>query len=163
MLLAALAVAPWTLNRVREEQPRSIGLTHPPVPSSVAELEGVLITGRTAPPGSGPAYAFLRVRAGGEERLWLDSGVVAATGGSPARWKVVADVQLPPRASGRVLVMHGCWRAGRLDPTVVAVARADTAEVLTGVERAWKADLRRRRLVPITPIGVRCDNEAYGL
>jgi hypothetical protein len=106
------------------------------------------------------------VVAGGRRMLWLSVRTSAAGGSAPAPWVVTDAVRLPARMTGRAVGWPGlCGRRRRaarpaagppqpedvaLEPALVAVVRVESGvAVLTRVERAWRADPARDRLVPL--------------
>jgi hypothetical protein len=138
-----------------------VGAEHPPVPAQAERLAGALIT--SVPSASGPEYALTHLRIDSGERVWLDSLIGRGEQGRQARWRVVGELELPVVPESHTVVIHLCRVRGVADHGLVAIARQDTARILTSVWRAWRADLSARRFRELAPADVSCENEGYSL
>ncbi|HEV8304026.1 MAG TPA: hypothetical protein VGQ25_03610 [Gemmatimonadales bacterium] len=79
-------------------------------------------------------------------------------------WEVADAMLLPAVPDGHTLVRGTCGRAGSADGSIAAIARADARRgaPYRVVTRAWRADLKRRRLEEIPTAGLRCINKPLG-
>lgn len=141
-----------------------VGTRYPPMPQGVEIHRGTTIgTPDTA------HYAIAEVTAGGDRLLWL-----ARRAGEEAGrqlWDVTDVLRLPELGPDRwlVLALCGAPRPGAvapfepedvvLDPAIVAIARSAPEDVLTRIDRAWRADRRAGRFESIATTGVVCLNE----
>jgi hypothetical protein len=65
-------------------------------------------------------------------------------------------LRLPQFGDDAVLVTADCSIDGNPDFEVIALAERPRTEQVTRIRRAWRADRRRERIVPISPRGVTC-------
>ena len=79
-------------------------------------------------------------------------------------WEVADAMPLPAVPDGHTLVRGTCSAAGSAAGSIAAIARADARRgaPYRVVTRAWRADLKRRRLEEIPTAGLRCVNKPLG-
>ena len=58
--------------------------------------------------------------------------------------------------------MGVCASRGSHDDALIAVAQQVDSDSLRTVLRAWRADREAGRIIPVSTIGVVCENEGYG-
>lgn len=138
------------------------GTRYPPAP------EGVVIErGTTLGPADTASFALAEVVTDTGRLIWL--GKRADGAGDGSLWSVVDVLELPALGDGRWLMLAICGSLApgappepeevRLDPAVIAIARAGEDAVLADLERAWRASPATGEIEPIPPTGLVCLND----
>ena len=108
-------------------------------------------------------YALSEVQKGRERMLWFEYLTHRDQGNAPY-WEVKDVLVLPGIRRNQVLVFSLCFSGQKPDSEIVAIADYQPeAEFFTRVRRAWRANRSVERFEEISPRGVKCTNEGYGV
>jgi len=61
------------------------------------------------------------------------------------------------------LYYHFCYKDGKNDQEIIAIAKYEEEEFLTKIVKAWRADLKNEKIIEIPIDGITVSNEEYGL
>ena len=122
----------------------------PPLANARRELAWLIQTGDTA-----QAWG-VEILVQGNRRLALFSRQVGRSGPNPV-WQVLDAGWLPEISSSYRLAAR-CRRGQVEEQELFAIARSTTAEELTDVQAAWRANTATGRFEPVHKDGVRCAN-----
>ncbi len=145
-----------------------IGLRYPPLPAGWKEVSSAFLPAVAG--GTDHAIAWVQTDSG--DYLWLGRAVPVPVGPSPTAegggsrpiWELRDTLRLPALASDQQIVVAQCsLRRDPSDAEIAAIATAASADSLTGIVAAWRADRRSERFVPIATAGVACHNPGYGV
>jgi len=95
--------------------------------------------------------------------LWFEYFTHRDQTGTP--YSEVKDVLVLPNISrNQVLVYALCFSGQKPDSEIVAIADYQRyAQFFTRVRRAWRANRSLERFEEMSPGGVKCTNEGYGV
>lgn len=80
-----------------------------------------------------------------------------------ARWRLLDVLPYPVLPEGYGLTIGLCEIDGRVAPNVAAtVDMSRDTEWFAAIDKAWRLDFGRKRLVETRPDGIRCRNEGFG-
>lgn len=124
---------------------------YPPFPSRYSSLDGVLF----ADDMRAPEFELDSVVGPKGKELWF--GARLPFDGTPLHPARLLDVlRFPSFGEDAVLILTDCRMEGTPDFEVIALAQRPRTEEATVIRRAWRADRRRERIVPIPTRGVTC-------
>lgn len=155
MILAAFAYGQTAASYIGYEYK---GYTPDTVmPNGVKHLGGALISDIN----KDPVYGIAQVSKGRTQMLWLEVSTGQNETGVTG-WRVL-DVISFPKLSGSQHAMLPldpaveCTRNGKTVPYLVAIGRIDTRRAVFTAQRAWIADIDKKRFTPASTRGLRCN------
>ena len=157
---AQLATAPGKRDTSAVERTKYVGLRHgASLPNDLKNVGGALVSGLN----EAKEYGISEVRRRSIRMLWFEYMTHRDQAGAPY-WKVKDVLVLPSIPRKQVLVYALCFSGQKPDSEIVAIAdyKRD-AEFFTRVRRAWRANRSIERFEEISPRGIKCTNEGYGL
>ncbi len=108
-------------------------------------------------------YAISEVRRGRKGMLWFEYLTHRDQAGSPY-WEVRDVLVLPVIRRGQVLAYSSCFSRQKPDPEIVAIVDYQpNVEFFTRARRAWRAKRSVERFEEISPRGIKCTNEGFGM
>ena len=126
------------------------------MPNGVRHLGGGLISDFDLD----PVYGISQVSKGKTQMLWLEASTGRNEKGITG-WRVL-DVVSVPALAGAQHFMFGpdpaveCFRNGKAVPHLVALGRIDRRRAVFTVQRAWFADIAKKKFTPASTRGLRC-------
>jgi hypothetical protein len=79
-----------------------------------------------------------------------------------AHHKTVSHIVIPQLREGETYAL-GCSVNGKPDPEVVVYAKRTDKEFHTEITHAWRANRRLEKFEKISPKGIKCVNEGFGV
>lgn len=133
-----------------------IGLVYHKVPQGLTETGGWVIDLENS-------YAISQISSGKTRMLWLEK--LSRTGKKVTSNQVLDVLVLPKIDKGMILVggMYMIKFQNRYDPTLIAIAQYEEKEFLTKVKYAWRVNLKTKKISPIEPKGLVCNNVSWGI
>ena len=137
-----------------------VGLRHgSKLPDGLKNLGGSLVSEA----GAGKEYGLAEVHRGKIKMLWFERLTHRDAAGLPY-WEVEDFLILPPVRKNQVLAYSTCFSGSEPDREVIAIADYQrSAEFFTRVRRAWRANRKTGKFEEISPRGIKCTNEGFGL
>jgi len=150
MLSAAAASAQYVGYEYKGVTPETV------LPNGVKHLGGGLISDIDAD----PTYGISQVSKGKTEMLWLE----VSTGQNETGiigWRVLDVVSFPALMRTQHIHMHHdpaieCSRGGKIVDDLVAVGTINRSRGTYTPQRAWIADITKKKFVPTATAGLRC-------
>ena len=126
------------------------------MPNGVKHLGGALISDIN----KDPVYGIAQVSKGRTQMLWLEASTGQNEKGVTG-WRVLDVISFPKLASPQHVMMPldpavACTRNGKTVPYLVALGRIDTRRAVFTVQRAWIADIDKKKFTPASIRGLRC-------
>ena len=138
---------------------RYIGLRHnSTVPANLKDVGGALVS----EVGDAREYGLSEIHKGRVRMIWFERLTHRDETGRP-NWEVKDVLVLPALRKNQVLVYAMCYSGKQPDKEIVAIADYQDAEFLTRLHRAWRANRKTEKFEPISPKGIKCTNEGYGV
>ena len=127
------------------------------MPNGVKHLGGALISDIN----KDPVYGIAQVSKGRTQMLWLEVSTGQNEKGVTG-WRVLDVISFPkPIGSQHAMLPLDpaveCTRNGKAVPYLVAVGRIDTRRASYTVQRAWIADIDKKKFTPASIRGLRCN------
>ena len=111
----------------------------------------------------GVDYSISRVSKGNRKMLWLEKLVLRDKYGNP-HWEVLDILNIPEIGWQEELVDYSsCQLDGQLNREIIAIVKLEKKEYYTKVKKAWRANLNTGKFQEISPQGITCVNEAWGV
>jgi hypothetical protein len=142
------------------ERTKYVGLRHSAsLPYGLKDVGGALVSRLN----DAKEYGISEVRRGRVRMLWFEYLTHRDQAGAPY-WEVKDVLALPSIRRNQVLVYSLCFSGQKPDSEIVAIADYQPyVEFFTRVRRAWRANRSVERFEEISPRGVKCTNEGYGV
>ena len=126
------------------------------LPNGVKHLGGGLISDVEAD----PTYGISQVSKGKTEMLWLEVSTGQNETGITG-WRVLDVVSFPALTRSQHIHMHHdpaveCTRGGKIVEDLVAVGTINRHRGSFTPQRAWTADISKRKFIPASIRGLRC-------
>jgi hypothetical protein len=119
--------------------PELVGLQHPPLPDSYADVGGFLLG-----EFNGKEYALAEVvDPTGRHMVWLNR--IAGRPLGQLQWEIRATLLLPMLSDGQEIAFVDCNLDGRADTGTFAIGTWNSQHVLEGVSHAWRANAQAER------------------
>ncbi|WP_103867605.1 hypothetical protein [Aquimarina sp. I32.4] len=61
------------------------------------------------------------------------------------------------------LYYHFCFKDGKQDEEIIAIAKYEEEEFLTKILKAWRADRKTEKIIEIPVKGIKVENMEYGI
>jgi hypothetical protein len=150
MLSAAAASAQYVGYEYKGVTPETV------LPNGVKHLGGGLISDVDAD----PTYGISQVSKGKTEMLWLEVSTGQNETGITG-WRVLDVVSFPALMRTQHIHMHHdpaveCSRGGKIVEDLVAVGTINRSRGAYTPQRAWIADIAKKKFVPTATAGLRC-------
>jgi hypothetical protein len=157
---AQLTTAPVKGDASAAERTKYVGLRHgASLPNDLKNVGGALISGLN----EAKEYGISEVRRGRVRMLWFEYFTHRDQAGAPY-WEVKDVLVLPSIRRKQVIVYALCFSGQKPNSEIVAIADYQPhVEFFTRVRRAWRANRSVERFEEISPRGIKCTNEGYGL
>jgi hypothetical protein len=142
------------------ERTNYVGLKHgAALPGDLKHVGGALVSAVN----EAKEYGISEVRRGKVRMLWFEYLTHRDQAGV-AHWEVKDVLVVPGIRRKQILVYFGCFSVEKPDSEIVAIADYQSQEeFFTNVRRAWRANRNVERFEEISPRGVKCTNEGYGV
>lgn len=126
------------------------------LPNGVKHLGGALISDVDAD----PSYGISQVSKGAKEMLWLEVSTRQDETGI-LDWRVLDVISFPALTRSQHIHMHfdpavECRRGGKSVEGLVAIGTIDRRRGSFTPQRAWIADIAKKKFVPSATAGLRC-------
>ena len=127
------------------------------MPNGVKHLGGALISDIN----KDPVYGIAQVSKGRTQMLWLEVSTGQNEKGVTG-WRVLDVISFPkPTGSQHAMLPLDpaveCTRNGKTVPYLVAIGRINTRSASYTVQRAWIADINKKKFTPASIRGLRCN------
>jgi hypothetical protein len=126
------------------------------MPNGVKHLGGALISDIN----KDPVHGIAQVSKGRTQMLWLEVSTGQNEKGVTG-WRVLDVISFPKTAGSQHAMLPldpavECTRNGKTVPNLVAIGRIDTRRASYTVQRAWIADIDKKKFTPASIRGLRC-------
>lgn len=136
-----------------------IGLHHPPMPSGIEDLGGFLVG--TTDEENKLGIEYVRDRKG---TIILLDHLIYREGCPNPEYLILDFRRVPPLAPNERLV-ENCRRGDVSeggDGRTIAIAIDQDSEILNKIRQVWQVDVKTKKLVQTSPVGIQCINEGFG-
>jgi hypothetical protein len=136
-----------------------VGIVIPPFPSEVEDFGGALINYQA---GYEVEWSVNLVRVGSKKYLWLNSFEERKE--KKAYFRVRHQLTLPDTKEGEYIYLSLCKSSESNELNLTGVGSGDPSEEWHGnITSAFKPNLETGLLESVSPAGVLCYNEGYGI
>lgn len=154
--LMVLMAAWWIGAAMAEPAGEFEGLRIPPLPPGLEVRESFLLDDR---PESYYAVTRLAHRRG--EVIWLEK-LLHHDKDRQAHWQVTSAVMGPRPREDQAYFLGTCMLHGEHERALIALADLENVEIVTAIKQAWRVNLKRTQIEPISTEGVSCYREGWG-
>ncbi|MBY4677443.1 hypothetical protein [Marinobacterium arenosum] len=139
-----------------------IGTSVPPYPDGIVSKYGKCI-GKSLGKGRLCDYAVGELRQEDEKPYALTVKKQIGRSGNRAIWEITDQIDWPEEPDNTFLSMGICLQNGVFDDTIVALVEVTEKRWFKAKSWAQKVDLKTGKFFDISPDGVECENEGWGL